>query len=119
MPKIEMGKQYKTLSGLPARILCTDRNHPSYPVIALVPGIAHERPITYTKDGAFSSSGVENTLDLIEVKPRVKREYWLNVYRTFSSCPYSSKDTADDCALDHRLACVPITLDCEHGEGLE
>ncbi len=119
MPKIEMGKQYKTRSGRPVRILCTDRNHPIYPVIALLPGTASESTQTYTKDGSWSSSGAENILDLIEVKPRVKREYWLNVYRTFSSCPYSSKDTADDCALDHRLACVPITIDCEHGEGLE
>ena len=56
--------------------------------------------------------------DLIEVKPRIQREVWVNVYDIGCST-YTTKEMANRCAvIDTRLACVKITIDCEEGEGL-
>lgn len=119
MPKIEMGKQYKTRSGLPVRVLATDRKDRKYPVVALMTRNNTEYTELFREDGGWSWDSQEvHKYDLIEVKPRIKREYWVNVYRTFSSYPYNSKDTADAYALGDRIACVPIIIDCEEGEGL-
>lgn len=120
MSQIEMGKKYKTRSGREARVLCIDFTGGPETVVACV---KHSDGLewihTYRSNGTYLPNNETSDLDLIEDKPRIKREYWLNIYRTFSSIPYGSKDTADACALDHRIACVPITIDCEHGEGLE
>lgn len=55
--------------------------------------------------------------DLIEGRPRIKREVWVNVYPKCSSI-HHSKGEADDVAALHRIACVKLTIDCEEGEGL-
>jgi hypothetical protein len=61
--------------------------------------------------------------DLIEVKPRIKREVWVNVYpetsHMYSYDVYHTKDAADRHGGKDRIACVRIEIDCEEGEGLE
>lgn len=122
MPKIEMGKQYKTRSGLPVRILCTDRKDPKYPVIAnMLRPDGKEYTESFREDGSRKQGWQEdepNDLDLIEVKPRIKREMWLNIFHT-GAYAHPSKEIADTYTTDNRIACIPITIDCEHGEGLE
>jgi hypothetical protein len=63
-------------------------------------------------------SGAETPLDLIEVKPRIQREVWVNVYPKCSSI-HHSKGEADDVSALHRIACVKLTIDCEEGHGLD
>jgi hypothetical protein len=56
---------------------------------------------------------------LIEVKPRIKREVWVNVYpEARGIAAYRSREYADECACEGRIACVKLTIDCEEGEGL-
>ena len=59
-------------------------------------------------------------LKLIEVKPRIKRTVWLNVWPdSVEAC--KSKETADRISfgsVSKRLACVMVEIDCEEGEGL-
>jgi hypothetical protein len=56
---------------------------------------------------------------LIEVKPRIKREVWVNVYPGPIVCEIRhTKADADDDAMLNRIACVKLTIDCEEGEGL-
>ena len=55
--------------------------------------------------------------DLIEVKPRIKRTVWLNVYPD-NVFIYSNRESADFEKRLPRLACVKIEIDCEEGEGL-
>lgn len=58
-------------------------------------------------------------LDLIEVKPRIKREVWVNVYEGVDCwAMHTCKEDADRGAMRSRLACVKLTIDCEEGEGL-
>ena len=63
--------------------------------------------------------GRTSELDLIEVKPRIQREVWVNVYKEGPSIVYETKQQADSRSDPARLACVKITIDCEYGEGLE
>ena len=57
--------------------------------------------------------------DLIEVKPRIKRTVWLNVYEDDITGPFSSLYEAKLKMWERpRLACVKVEIDCEHGEGL-
>jgi len=69
MSKIEMGKKYKTRSGLSVRVLCIDRNDPQYPVIALCTQCASEMIIECTEEGKYYHCGGDSSLDLFEVGP--------------------------------------------------
>lgn len=56
--------------------------------------------------------------DLVNVKPRIKRPVWLNVY-SGNTTVYHSKYEADVAAeRSRRLACVHVYIDCDEGEGL-
>lgn len=67
---IEMGKKYKTRSGLPVRILCNDFKNNTYTVIAAVydQETGCESTISVSSTGAYIEDE-ENPLDLIEVTP--------------------------------------------------
>jgi hypothetical protein len=55
--------------------------------------------------------------NLIELKPRIKKTVWLNIYEYCFLC-CSSKEEADHYDGDDRLACIRVEIDCEEGEGL-
>ncbi len=67
---IEMGKKYKTRSGLPVRILCNDFKNGTYTVIAAVydQETNLESTISVSSTGSYIEDE-ENPLDLIEVTP--------------------------------------------------
>ena len=67
---IEMGKKYKTRSGLPVRILCNDLKYDTYTVIAAVydQKTGYENTINVSSTGSYVEDE-ENPLDLIEVTP--------------------------------------------------
>ena len=118
--KIEMDKKYKTREGNNVRILCTDRNHHQYPVMGLIEQKDGDYVVCWTAYGICSSShkGFDKW-DLIEDKPRVKREYWVNLYPQEKIVGvYNEKQNADIAAMKDRIACTKIEIDCEEGEGL-
>jgi len=58
-------------------------------------------------------------LNLVEVKRRIKRTYWVNLYQNIDYVmAYSSKEKADYAASPDRIACVKREIDFEEGEGL-
>ncbi len=61
-----------------------------------------------------------HSYDLVEVKPRIKRTYWVNVFNTPKGVGFLhvTKADADGYRNSPRLACVKIEIDCEEGEGL-
>lgn len=71
MLKIEMGRKYKTTSGLDVRILTIDRLHKSYSVIAEVFLSYNICPdlLIYTPCGKINSNGRPSSFDLVEVSP--------------------------------------------------
>ncbi len=116
---ISLNKQYKTRGGEEVRVLSTDRDDAYCPVVALISTNGREELHTFTKDGKWNpGADTEHDYDLIEVKPRIKKTYWINVYVEGAGNCYTSKDMAELYGGIDRLACVKIEIDCEYGEGL-
>ena len=114
---IDPKKTYRTRDGREVRIYAVDGlngcrvhgaiRHPEY-------GWEHRAWFT---DGRMYSYPSDS--DLIEVKPRIKREVWVNVYPDEIECLYYvTKLRADRGATPNRIACVKLVIDCEEGEGL-
>ena len=114
---IDKNKQYKTRDGREVRIYATD-GATIYPVQGAVRCGDGWYARSWTKDGWSGSDGILRDTDLIEVKPRIVQERWANVYPAGIVCMYGTREEADKYALDSRIACVKITIDCEEGEGL-
>ena len=110
---IDINKKYRTRDGREVRIYALDGGgmHPVHGSIKTSDGW---RSFTWPSDGRIACD--ENCGDLIEVKPRIKRTMWLNLYAR-EDRP-STKKEADKHAFDTRLACVKVEIDCEEGEGL-
>ena len=113
-----MDKQYRTKDGREVRIYAVD-HWGEYPVVGAVLCGTCWVTISWREDGVCSSTNGSN-LTLIEVKPRIQREYWVNVYSDLESLPslVITKKDADNFRSSGRIACVKITIDCEEGEGL-
>ena len=112
---ISKDKQYRTRDGREVRIYATDGRctHCIHGAIKTDHGWALE---TWDKNG--KQHYFEDSRDLIEVKPRIKRTVWLNVYE-HDVFAYDTKPEADKYVVSFdRLACVKVEIDCEEGEGL-
>jgi len=113
---IDKSKQYRTRDGREVRIYATDGggHKPIHGAIR-----EDENWIAYT--WLYDGVAALDCNSLIEVKPRIKREVWVNVYPEESGIPegfYFSKSAADASSCHSRIACVCLTIDCEEGEGL-
>ena len=121
---ISMDKKYRTRDGREVRIYATDGAEclPVHGATKWVTGkgweldIAGWRPCSWTKNGKVVD-GEEFSCDLIEVKPRIQRTVWVNVYSN-GFAGWGDRETADANSSFTRLACVKVEIDCEEGEGL-
>jgi len=116
---IDKSKTYRTRDGREVRIYATDGNAP----YCIHGAVLNEDG--WTAEGWLSNGKWDRTdnvplnSDLIEVKPRIKREVWVNVYpEDIQTLFYRTKEAADRGAVHKRIACVKLTIDCEEGEGL-
>jgi hypothetical protein len=114
---IDKSKQYRTRDGREVRIYATDGgNHADYVHGAIKEKGGGWAPYQWYSHGGYLS-GTGDPRDLIEVKPRIKREVWVNVYPNGTQS-FGEKRFADEHAMDHRIACVKLTIDCEERTGL-
>ena len=61
----------------------------------------------------------DSSMDLVEVKPRIKRTYWISIYEDFAHLQFHSfREELNSGDSFNRLACVKVEIDCEVGEGL-
>jgi hypothetical protein len=117
---IDPKKQYRTRDGREVRIYAVDGGG-SLPVHGAIKNTYGWEPYQWIKDGrSYLKDGPE---DLIEVRPRIQREVWVNVYPDNTSdavgaTAYYMKQYADQHAFKHRIACVKMVIDCDEGEGL-
>lgn len=120
---IDPKKQYKTRDGREVRIYAVDGGG-RLPVH----GAASRDGKTWVQEswsigGEWAPDDLAATpMDLIEVRPRIQRKVWVNVYRgreTIGMTIHDERDEADD-YVDHepRIACVEIDIDVEEGHGL-
>jgi hypothetical protein len=113
--QIDINKKYKTRDGREVRIYATD-GEKRQPVHGAVCDNGVWLASVWLSDGKVVSH-LENDSDLIEVKQRIQRTVWGNVY-TNRVVPYNDRESADRLANKDRLACVKIEIDCAEGEGL-
>ena len=109
---ISMDKKY-TCNGKPMRVLCVDRTGEgtSSAVVAM-----HERSGVITYFDKYGNNILKCCSNLVEVRDRIKRTVWVNVYpNTNSTSVHASKADAERVC---RLACVKLVIDVEEGEGL-
>ena len=114
---IDKNRTYKTRDGREVRIYATDGRdfYPVHGAINQGDGWQHN---CWTRTGKHSlSSTCGEGSDLIEVRPRIKRTVWLNVYPANEYSAYENRHEADEMSYD-RLACVRVEIDCEEGHGL-
>jgi hypothetical protein len=116
---IDINKKYRTRDGREVRIYALDGGDlVEFKTVhgAILSGENWVFSIWNAKTGTCYAGSKETNIDLIEVKPRIKRTMWLNLYAR-EDRP-STKEEADKHAFDTRLACVKVEIDCEEGEGL-
>ena len=112
---IDKNKQYKTRDGREVRIYATDGSG-SLPVHGAINHNYGWEPYSWRDNG--SSYLTDKPEDLIEVRPRIQREVWVNVYPFKVSSGYDDKKHADLNALQGRIACARVMIDCFEGDGL-
>jgi len=120
---ISMDKTYKTKNGLDVVIYAIYKDQ-NYAVHGAYFENGGWRMMSWKLTGFHSFSEREHDLDLVEIKPRIKRTFWVNVYEKTGTV-HNTKERAsylsnvfplDD--SDSRIACVKVEIDCEEGEGL-
>jgi len=112
---IDINKTYRTSSGHEVRIYAVDGKYPFVVQGAVKREHGEWEQVSWTNRGNFMLvNGCYN--DLIEVKPRIKRTVWLNVWN-HNVMAYFSKESADKNGK-FRIACVEIEIDVEEGHGL-
>jgi len=116
---INKDKQYRTRVGNEVRIYATDAGG-LFPVHGAIFNDGLWNGMKWNVHGEIyiGAERVRSGDDLIEVKPRIKRTVWLNVYPDKNGDYSQLKGLADALAATDRLACVKVEIDCEEGEGL-
>ena len=113
---ISMDKKYRTRACAEVRIYAVDGDEPR-PVHGAFKSPTGWVVSCWRQDGTQLDFG--GHYDLIELKPRIKRTVWANLYLDGRiTLGHPSKEDADKCADRGRLACVKVEIDCEEGEGL-
>jgi hypothetical protein len=112
---IEMGRVYRTEDGCEVRIYALDAGGQT-PVHGAIKRGGVWVTTAWSKQGCWSINNSIN--NLVEVKPRIQREVWVNVYPHCTGDCMETKEMADSKARLDRIACVLVNIDCEEGEGL-
>lgn len=113
---ISMDKQYRTRDGREVRIYAVDGSS-NLPIHGAIKFDNGWKSSCWNPDG-LHFTGCSNLNDLIEAKPRIQREFWVNVYERYLDGNFPTKERADHYAHKRRIACVEVVIDCEEGEGL-
>jgi phage terminase large subunit GpA-like protein len=119
MMMISMDKKYRTRGGQEVRIYALDGGG-SHTVQGACKHVETGVWVLSRWNEQGRISGPDFPGDLVEVKPRIQRTVWVNVYPkpTYAGANHLSKKIADQNAQSDRLACVKVEIDCEEGEGL-
>lgn len=74
-------------------------------------------------DGRYTTVAVDAANDLMEVRHRIQSEVWVNVYRASDGTVYTGQSHRSASAAAgyggySPIARIPLTINCEEGEGL-
>ena len=115
---IDPKKQYRTRDGREVRIYAVDGS-----LERTVHGAWKDPDGDWILDSwhkhGFHRRANDSPLDLIEVRPRIKRKVWVNVYPLHVGFRTYETKSAAISNKDHGcIACVEIDIDVEEGHGL-
>jgi hypothetical protein len=115
---ITLDGEYETRDGRAVRIYCVDAGglYPVHGAVEDTPGNWASHYWTLEGRGSVFS---HTPFDLIEKPKRINRTFWFNVYLEDLVSAATSKSGADAVAIEGRVACIPIEIDCAVGEGLD
>lgn len=114
---ISMDKQYRTRDGQEVRIYAVDGES----LQEIHGAVCHNgkwAAVQWYGGGNYYTHGTPSCLDLIEVKPRIQREYWVNVYENHIYGTKDIKNVISAVSSQQLKSRIKITIDCEEGEGL-
>ena len=111
---IDINKKYRTRACAEVRIYAVDGDEPR-PVHGAFKSPTGWVVSCWRQDGTQLDFG--GHYDLIELKPRIKRTLWVNLF-PHTTAMFSHKLDADVYASSARLACVKFEIDVEEGHGL-
>lgn len=109
---IDKNKSYRTRDGREVRIYATDGGN-AYKVHGAVRDNGIWLPQAWLSDGKVSNYD-EHDVDLIEVRPRIKRTVWLHLWKNGTVCATEESYYVPT----GRIACVQVEIDVEEGQGL-
>ena len=112
---IDKSKQYRTRDGREVRIYAVDGGG-DWPVHGAYVDRDTWRIRSWTADGCIYNQKTD--ADLIEVKPRIKRKVWVNVYPHRMGVPHGNHAYVAMHRGKDAIACVEIDIDVEEGHGL-
>jgi len=111
---ISKDKTYRTRDGREVRIYATDGGG-DYPVHGAILGHYGWQQFMWGANGkSYFDDFDDKPTDIAEVKPRIKRTVWLDLYP--NDVNYLSN--GNDAIGGNCLARVKVEIDCEEGEGL-
>ena len=116
---IDPNKTYQTKSGLEWRYYGESGDGKIHGAYKTSEGIWNMA--VWDEDGIYLDIIRNSLMDLVEVKPRIKRTYWFNIYENSRHDTFAvgTRELADKWdSPNRRLACVKVEIDCEVGEGL-
>ena len=115
---IDPSKTYRTRDGREVRIYAVDGGG-GMPVHGAILENGEWLTERWSAGGEWAPQDcAASPYDLIEVRPRIQREVWVNVYRDIVEV-FNTKHYADIHSTNNRIACVKLVIDCEEGHGLD
>ena len=116
MSQIDINKTYRTRNGMEV-VLYAIHDEQDCPVHGAYREEGEWCSDAWRLDGRNSRDFTE--WDLVEVKPRINGEVWLNIYPWgCGSSTYKTREAAEINAQRELIACIKIEYDVEEGEGL-
>ena len=106
---LDLTKPVQTRDGQPVEIITTKGRYPEFPIVGYIG--SSEYIELWALDG--SNRNVRGRADLVNV-PEPKRvvDFWVNVYPnnfdSYRPLSYLSKDAADQCVRENRIACIHV-----------
>ena len=106
-----------TRDGHPVRIICTDHDNISYPIIGAIKG--YDFPFCFGEDGYVAGSKCNDANDLFFTpEKKEKHEGWVNLYKNsegflIQSRVYQSKEVAEKRGRWHDCYVTTIKIEWE------
>jgi hypothetical protein len=117
MLKIELGKEYRTRNRRRVKIFDLNGGGP-HPILGAVESnSAGEWALMRWSPEGQDETGKTSPFDLIEVI-RHTRVLWLNMYKDVNTIGFHFSRESADAGRSSRIACIPITVEFEEGDGL-